>query len=165
MGKKDDDLLDGGNDGEEYLLGNGDRDQAESFEVGGMTAAGTQAAAADQRDEWSSNTSFLLAAIGAAVGLGNLVRFPYLAYRYGGAAFLIPYLISLVLVGVPVLGLELMLGQRMRRGALQSFANIHPCLWGIAGLALSTAALSMVYYNVIMSWSWLHLRALMRIMR
>ena len=103
MGKKDDDLLDGGNDGEEYLLGNGDRDQAESFEVGGMIAAGSQAAAcsssaaADQRDEWSSNTSFLLAAIGAAVGLGNLVRFPYLAYTYGGAAFLIPYLISLVL--------------------------------------------------------------------
>jgi hypothetical protein len=141
-------------DGEVYLLEGEDRAVTDSFEVG---AAELQVDNADQRDEWTSNLSFLLAAIGAAVGLGNVVRFPYLAYRYGGAAFLVPYMLSLIMVGVPILALELMLGQRMRRGALQSFANIHPRLWGVAGIGIATAVLSMVYYNVIMSWSWVYL--------
>jgi NSS family neurotransmitter:Na+ symporter len=152
MKRTDHSGLDGG-DHEEYLLGQG-RMEADSFEVG---AAPNLVDEKDERDEWGSNLSFLLAAIGAAVGLGNVVRFPYLTYKYGGAAFLVPYCLSLFLVGVPILALELMLGQRMRRGALQSFANVHPRVWGVAGLALCTAALSMCYYNVIMSWSWIYL--------
>lgn len=73
------------------------------------------------RQRWTSRTIFILAAVGSAVGLGNLWRFPYLAGKYGGGAFLIPYLIALVLVGVPLLMLELAVGQKMQQGAIASY--------------------------------------------
>ena len=55
---------------------------------------------------WNSDVQYVLAAIGSAIGLGNFLRFPSLAYRYGGAAFLIPYVLAIVLVGIPIMGLE-----------------------------------------------------------
>jgi len=64
----------------------------------------------DQRDTWTSRPAFVLAAIGSAVGLGNVWRFPYEAYAHGGGAFLIPYFIAMLVVGVPLLILEFSLG-------------------------------------------------------
>ena len=76
------------------------------------------------RDRWVSRTIFIFAAIGSAIGLGNLWRFPYLAYKYGGGAFLIPYIIALFVTGIPLLTLEFALGQKMQKGAVDAFAAI-----------------------------------------
>jgi SNF family Na+-dependent transporter len=62
------------------------------------------------RDRWPSRATFLVASIGAAVGLGNIWRFPYLTYKHGGGAFLIPYWIFMITLGHPILQAELALG-------------------------------------------------------
>ena len=67
-----------------------------------------------ERERWSSRLAFYFAAIGSAVGFGNVWRFPSLVYEYGGAAFLLPYLLALFLVGLPILVLEISLGQVSR---------------------------------------------------
>ena len=61
---------------------------------------------AQQRENWSSRTGFILAAVGSAVGLGNIWRFPYVAYDNGGGAFMVPYLIALLTAGIPLLFLD-----------------------------------------------------------
>ncbi len=65
-------------------------------------------------ETWSSRTAFLLAAIGAAVGLGNIWRFPYLAGENGGSAFVLVYILCIAAVGTPILIAELMMGRRGR---------------------------------------------------
>ena len=70
-----------------------------------------------KRERWGSRLLFIFAAVGSAAGLGNLWRFPYLAYKYGGGAFLLPYLAILLLIGVPMLLLEFAIGQRFQKGA------------------------------------------------
>jgi len=63
------------------------------------------------RERWSSRVAFIFAGIGAAIGFGNVWRFPSLVYKYGGGAFFIPYLLALVVIGIPMLVLEIALGQ------------------------------------------------------
>lgn len=72
----------------------------------------------DERESWDSKIMFLLATIGYAVGLGNVWRFPYLAQKNGGGAFLVPYFIMLAIQGIPIFYLELAIGQRLRKGAI-----------------------------------------------
>lgn len=105
------------------------------------------------RDRWSSRTIFLFAAIGSAVGLGNVWRFPYLTYKFGGGAFLIPYLIALFLIGIPMLILEFALGQKIQRGAVESFKKINRKLKGIGTAAIITGFIVVIYYAVVMAWS------------
>ena len=85
---------------------------------------------AEQRETWGSTVSFILACIGYAVGLGNIWRFPYLAYKSGGGAFLIPYLVMLLLCGIPLLYMELAVGQYTRRGPIGALGKICPLLKG-----------------------------------
>ena len=59
-----------------------------------------------ERDRWSNNSTFIVAAVGCAIGLGNLWRFPYLLYKHGGAVFFIPYLLCLFGLGIPMILLE-----------------------------------------------------------
>lgn len=123
-----------------------------------LTISNEPAGSDDSKDKWASNTAFLFASIGAAIGLGNIVRFPFLAFKHGGAAFLIPYVAAWLLVGVPVLGLEFMLGQRMRaRGAIKSCGLVHARAWGVGAVAVFAAVLVMITYNMVMSWSWVFL--------
>ena len=61
---------------------------------------------ANEKNEWGSNISFLLAMIGSAVGLGNIWRFPYVLYSNGGGAFYIPYITAVLILGIPFLILE-----------------------------------------------------------
>jgi neurotransmitter:Na+ symporter, NSS family len=104
------------------------------------------------RQRWSSRTVFLIAAIGSAVGLGNVWRFPYLAGKYGGGAFLVPYLIALIVVGVPLLMLELAVGQKMQQGAIGSFRKLHPAFGSLGLYATISTFVIVSYYAVVMSW-------------
>lgn len=112
---------------------------------------------------WSSSTVFVLAAAGAAIGLGNVWRLPYLAGEYGGGAFLLVYLLALLFMGLPLLMAELLLG-RGARGDLVSMLRawvresyLHRS-WSAAGyFALAGAALVLSYYSVIAGWSMAYL--------
>jgi NSS family neurotransmitter:Na+ symporter len=106
-----------------------------------------------KRPRWASRTVFLFAAIGSAVGLGNLWRFPYLTYKFGGGAFLIPYLIALFVLGIPLLILEFALGQKLQKGAIASFREINPKLRGIGFAAIFAGFVVVVYYVVVMAWA------------
>jgi len=112
---------------------------------------------AKDRETWGSTVSFILACIGYAVGLGNIWRFPYLAYKSGGGAFLLPYLVMLLLCGIPLLYMELAVGQYTRRGPIGALGQLCPIL---KGAGLSTVVISFLlttYYNVIMSWALFYL--------
>ena len=69
----------------------------------------------NNREQWSSKASFILAAAGSAVGLGNIWKFPYIAGENGGAAFLFIYLICIVLIGLPILNIEILLGRTTKK--------------------------------------------------
>lgn len=84
----------------------------------------------DDRESWDSKLTFLLATIGYAVGLGNVWRFPYLAQKNGGGAFLIPYFVMLCIEGIPIFYLELAIGQRLRKGAIGVWNQVSPFLAG-----------------------------------
>ena len=82
------------------------------------------------RETWANQKEFLLACIGYCVGLGNLWRFPYLVYESGGASFLVPYFIMLILVGIPLLYMELSIGVITQRGPVLAFKAMCPLLKG-----------------------------------
>ena len=82
------------------------------------------------RDTWNNRQEFLLACVGYCVGLGNLWRFPYLAYESGGASFFIPYFVMLVVVGIPLLYMELSIGLITQRGPVHSFNALCPLFKG-----------------------------------
>ena len=112
---------------------------------------------AEAREQWHSRAAFIMAAVGSAVGLGNVWRFPYVAYSSGGGAFLIPYFVALFTAGIPLLILEMGLGQRLQRGAPLAFGAIRKPLqwfgWWVAGLS----AAIVIYYTTILAWSWTYL--------
>ena len=106
-----------------------------------------------KRAHWDSRTAFVLAAIGSAIGLGNIWRFPYICYKYGGGAFLIPYLVALLTAGIPLLILEFALGHRMESSAPLSFAKISRKTEWLGWFALMVGFGIVTYYAVIMGWA------------
>ncbi|XP_052567520.1 sodium-dependent proline transporter [Culex pipiens pallens] len=103
------------------------------------------------RGSWASKTEFILSCMGYAIGIGNVWRFPYLCYRNGGGAFLVPYLLMLVLCGIPLFFLEVSLGQFAGTGCITVF-KIAPLLKG-AGMAIVVINfICTSYYNVIISY-------------
>src|SRR4030042_1985551 len=107
----------------------------------------------ENRGQWNTNTGFLLAAIGSAIGLGNIWRFPYVAYENGGGAFLIPYFCALFTAGIPILMLELALGHKKQGAAPKAFAMIDSKWewlgWGAVCFVMFGIEL---YYIVIIGW-------------
>ncbi|MBD3237279.1 MAG: sodium-dependent transporter [Candidatus Eisenbacteria bacterium] len=109
------------------------------------------------RDRWTSRTSFIMAAVGSAVGLGNVWRFPYVAYESGGGAFLIPFFVALFTAGIPMLILEMGLGQRLQCAAPQAFAQIRKGLEWFGWWAVGLSAGIVIYYSTILAWAWTYL--------
>ncbi|XP_066437973.1 sodium- and chloride-dependent neutral and basic amino acid transporter B(0+)-like [Eleutherodactylus coqui] len=109
-----------------------------------------------EREFWSSKADYLLALVGYAVGLGNVWRFPYLAYKHGGGAFLIPYIIMLVLAGLPLLFLECALGQFASLGPIEIW-RIVPLFQGVGFTMVLISTLVSIYYNVIIAYSLFYL--------
>lgn len=106
-----------------------------------------------QRSKWGTNLGFLLAAIGSAVGLGNIWRFPYVAYENGGGAFLIPYFVALFTAGIPILMLEFALGHHRQASAPMAFRHIDPKWEWLGWWAVTFVMFGIsLYYIVIVGW-------------
>lgn len=106
----------------------------------------------DVREEWDNKTQFFMGVLSYAVGFGNVWRFPFLLQKNGGGAFLIPYLIMMVVEGIPLFLIELGIGQRLRTGPVGVWNAIHPYLGGVGVSATVVSYLLGVYYNVILTW-------------
>lgn len=101
---------------------------------------------APARDKWGKGIEFLLSCISLSVGLGNVWRFPFVALENGGGAFLIPYVVVLVLVGGPVYYLEILIGQFCSRGCVQAY-EFSPIMRGkITYLKLHTSCFSLLLF-------------------
>lgn len=106
------------------------------------------------RPQWKTHIGFLFAAVGSAVGLGNIWRFSYLCYKNGGGAFLVPYLIALLVVGIPLMILEIGLGHKMRGSAPASFASISKKWEWLGWWQIIFVMFGIVlYYSVVIAWS------------
>ncbi|XP_067145487.1 sodium-dependent dopamine transporter [Centruroides vittatus] len=107
----------------------------------------------ENRETWNKKVDFLLSVIGFAVDLANVWRFPYLCYKNGGGAFLIPYLIMLSVGGIPLFFMELALGQYNRKGAITCWGRIVPLFKGIGYAVVLIALYVDFYYNIIIAWA------------
>lgn len=110
------------------------------------------------RETWSRKIDFLLACIGFSVGLGNVWRFPFLCYKNGGGAFLIPYFICVIVGGVPLFYLEVAVGQFTGTSGINAW-SLCPVLKGIGVASLVIVILLNIYYNIILMWSFRYLFA------
>ena len=110
---------------------------------------------AESRGQFSSKLGFILAAAGSAVGLGNIVAFPVMASKNGGAAFLIIYLLFIAFICYPVMLAEISMGRHTNRNPVGAFSDLsegHPG-WRLAGiLAILTPFMIAVFYTVITVW-------------
>uniref|UniRef100_A0A3B3QIH0 Transporter n=1 Tax=Paramormyrops kingsleyae TaxID=1676925 RepID=A0A3B3QIH0_9TELE len=107
---------------------------------------------AGDRPKWDNKAQYMLTCVGFCVGLGNVWRFPYLCQSHGGGAFMIPFLILLVLEGIPLLHLEFAIGQRLRKGSVGVWTAIHPYLTGVGIASMFVSFLVGLYYNTIIAW-------------
>ncbi|ADL13226.1 sodium-dependent transporter [Acetohalobium arabaticum] len=103
--------------------------------------------------QWGSRIGFILAAIGSAVGLGNIWRFSYMAYDNGGGAFLIPYFFALLTAGIPILIMEFGFGHKMRGSAPFSFAKMGKKWEWLGWWQVLVSFVIATYYVVVISWS------------
>lgn len=106
-----------------------------------------------QRGSFSSRRVFILAAIGSAVGLGNIWRFPYVAYENGGGAFVIPYLVALLTAGIPFLFLDYAIGHKYRGSAPLSLARLRRGAEGLGWWQVGICFLIAVYYAAVLAWA------------
>ncbi|WAR24980.1 SC6A5-like protein [Mya arenaria] len=131
-----------GNTGNQDIDGsNRDIDRSQTFGVDENEARGN----------WTGRLDFILSLLGYAVGLGNLWRFPYLCYRNGGGAFLVPYLIFMSIVGIPLFFLETSLAQYSSCGPTTCW-GFSPIFSGLGIAMCMVSGLTSLYYNMIIAW-------------
>ncbi|XP_013405391.1 sodium-dependent proline transporter isoform X3 [Lingula anatina] len=111
------------------------------------------------RGNWGGRFDFLVSLLGYSVGLGNVWRFPYLAYQNGGGAFVIPFIIMLILVGIPLMFMEMAFGQYASLGPTAIFGKFCPLFHGLGfGMVIISGVVSL-YYNVILAWTIFYIAA------
>lgn len=106
----------------------------------------------EKRGMWSSRFTFILAAVGSAVGLGNAWRFPGLAAKHGGGTFLLVYLLAMLVMGIPLLMMEVSIARKFRKGAIESMRGIKKRFEPIGWAATSNAFVIVCYYSVVFAW-------------
>lgn len=106
-----------------------------------------------KRELWTSRSGFILASIGAAVGLGNLWRFPFQAYKNGGGAFLLPYIVALLSCAIPLMILEYTYGRKVRGGSIKAFKTINNKYEWIGWMQVMVPIVVMMFYCTIISVS------------
>ncbi|XP_052861017.1 sodium-dependent dopamine transporter [Anopheles cruzii] len=144
----------GGDGGEETVLAMTTVGQIKAKSRPGLLPrSGSELTDGEQRETWSGKVDFLLSVIGFAVDLANVWRFPYLCYKNGGGAFLVPYGIMLLVGGIPLFYMELALGQFIRKGAITCWGRVVPLFKGIGYAVVLIAFYVDFYYNVIIAWS------------
>ncbi|WP_224449242.1 sodium-dependent transporter [Haloprofundus salilacus] len=105
------------------------------------------------RETWATRLGFILAAVGSAVGLGNIWRFPFLTGEAGGAAFLVVYLLFIAVVGLPVLLVEFVIGRRSERNPVNAFERLGKPAWTFIGAIGALAGFIILsYYSVVGGW-------------
>ncbi len=104
------------------------------------------------KDHWQSRMTFIMAAIGSAIGLGNVWRFPFVCYQNGGGAFLIPFFIALFTAGIPLMILEFSFGHWAQQAPPKAFKNINKKLEWVGWWTVLIPFIVALYYVVIMAW-------------
>ena len=107
----------------------------------------------EKRQQWGSRYGFIMAAVGSAIGLGNIWRFPAVAYENGGGAFFLPYLFAIVTAGIPILILEFTIGQKYRGSAPLSLFRINKKAEWLGWWQLLISFVICTYYSVIVAWA------------
>ena len=114
----------------------------------------TTSASAPARAEWTGQFGFIISAIGSAVGLGNIWRFPGVAYENGGGAFLIPYIVALLTAGIPILFLDYAIGHRFRGSAPLALRRVAGKLGeGIGWFQVMICVFIAIYYTAVLAWA------------
>ncbi|ANZ26495.1 MULTISPECIES: sodium-dependent transporter [Rhodococcus] len=113
----------------------------------------TEDAAVRKREVWSGRSVFILAAIGSAVGLGNIWRFPYIAYENGGGAFIVPYLVALLTAGIPLLFVDYAIGHKFRGSPPLAFHRLKRATESLGWWQVGICFVIGVYYAVIIAWA------------
>ncbi len=107
-----------------------------------------------QRGQWGSKIGFILAASGSAVGLGNLWKFPYITWENNGGAFVLIYLVSVIIIGWPIMMAEILIGRRTQENPVPAFEKLGGKGWGFVGwLGVLTGLVILGYYSVIAGWT------------
>lgn len=105
-----------------------------------------------ERGQWGSRLTFILAAVGSAVGLGNAWRFPGLAAKHGGGTFLMIYLLMMLILGIPLLMMEIAIGRRTKSGAICSMGSISKKAQWIGWAGTTNAFCIVIYYAAVFAW-------------
>ncbi|MBS4534181.1 sodium-dependent transporter [Clostridium sp. D2Q-14] len=104
------------------------------------------------RDKWSSNLGFILAASGSAIGLGNLWKFPYNAGANGGGAFVLLYLLFLILIGIPLMISAITLGRKTQLSVFGAYKSINPKWSFVGGLGVICGFIILAFYSTVGGW-------------
>ncbi|MEZ0574451.1 sodium-dependent transporter [Halodesulfovibrio aestuarii] len=107
----------------------------------------------ENREQWGSRAGFILAAVGSAIGLGNIWRFPYIAYENGGGAFFVPYIFALLTAGIPFMIMEFGLGHKYKGSAPKVLAAVNAKFEWLGWVQIITAAIIAVYYAAVIGWT------------
>ncbi|CBL46283.1 Sodium-and chloride-dependent transporter [gamma proteobacterium HdN1] len=105
------------------------------------------------RENWSARSGFIMAAIGSAVGLGNIWRFPYVAFENGGGAFLVPYLIALFTAGLPLLFLDYAIGHKYHGAPPAAYGRLYKPASSLGWWQVMVSLAISVYYAAVLAWA------------
>jgi NSS family neurotransmitter:Na+ symporter len=107
-----------------------------------------------RRDHWATKLGFVLAAAGSAIGLGNIWRFPYKAGQYGGGAFVLAYVISVIIIGIPIMIAEFIIGRSAQKNPVGAFRKLRKSrFWPLVGwLGVLSGFIILSYYSVVGGW-------------